>query len=101
MDGALPFGKVQCGQMSLIVVQAAKLQPRVCNRARQLQDALTIVLAHAGAIHPRIDIDEDADTSATPYVKLVEAFHQRRDARVRILVSDLTHAPRVCAHYRK
>src|SRR6185312_10220859 len=57
-------------EMPVIVMQAPELQSGTGNGARQLQDRVGLIIRNSGAVHPGIDIDEDANWTAAPLAEL-------------------------------
>ena len=81
--------------MAVVVVQPAEFDPGLADRPRQADDLARAFLLHARAIHPRVDVDEEADLAPPPGLDLRGVLDQGGDAPVGVEPRQLAHAPRV------
>src|SRR2546422_4125401 len=93
-----PFAHFQSAKMTVVIVQAAELQPQVANRAPQFNNLCTVALLDAGAIHAGIHVEKDSQAAAAPLLYLFFVFGQNGDAHLRELLGYFTDTPCICAH---
>src|SRR5260370_9930957 len=66
MSAGVPFARFQSAEVTVVVVEAAELQPKGANRARQFNNFSAVALLDASAIHAGIHVEEDSDPAAAP-----------------------------------
>src|SRR2546427_10863466 len=93
-----PFAHFQSAKMTVVIVQAAELQPQVANRAPQFNNLCTVALLDAGAIQAGIHVAKDSQAAAAPLLYLFFVFGQNGDAYLRELLGDFADPPRIRAH---
>src|SRR2546422_8909154 len=93
-----PFAHFQSAKVTVVIVQAAELQPQVANRAPQFNNLCTVTLLDAGAIHAGIHVEKDSQAAAAPLPHLLLVFGQNGNAHLRELIGYFTDTPCICAH---
>src|SRR5207248_3968655 len=83
--------------LPVVIMQAAKLQPGVCDSAHQADNCRAVTLLDPRAIHSWINIEKHPDAAASPLQNLFFVLSQNRNARLRKCFGDFPHAARVRA----
>src|SRR3989442_2587095 len=77
-----PFAHFQSAKVTVVIVQAAELQPQVANRAPQFNNLCTVALLDASPIHARIYVEEDSDAAPAALPHLLLVFGQHGNAHL-------------------
>src|ERR1700736_5143011 len=99
MGGLRAFRLGEAGVLAVIVMEAAELEAGSGYGARQGDDLLRVALVDAGAIHARIDVEENPYAACAPLLELLFVFGQGGDADVGKLLRDLLYTAGIGAHY--